>query len=52
MATIKCAASGCDRTSDGGYIFYTCKKCGAHFCSNHGNSGNNCPRNCGGNLAR
>lgn len=43
MATIKCEASGCKKTSDGGHIFYQCSHCGRWWCSSHGHNGKLCP---------
>lgn len=50
MPAMKCIAAGCGKTELSGKRFLVCKKCGAHFCSDHGSAGKKCPKNCGGYL--
>ncbi len=40
---VRCAASGCSNTREGGRIFARCNTCNTWWCSKHGTKGNRCP---------
>ena len=42
MASVKCSASGCKNTDQGGKIFYQCSACGRWWCSDHATEGKQC----------